>query len=485
MNDPGGERVSWAAEPTGRGTFGLLRSCSITVIMCVWTALHLNVEPRGKGTEPFYGVSRFISKLLMAFIALVAPELVLAIALHQFLVAWRFRRVVNEYVTTPIGMDKAFYAVMGGFATEKETKLVTLNLKTLMTVSLMESVACFSINEIRDKSKATAVVTIVACVQAGWILMQCVGRKKLELYITLLEFNTMMHVINAIIMYAIWWRKPVDVTHPSVLVRIDVPRDPDSIGLAKSLLRSAIASVHDSRGVTKAEELVHDLQEIMSPEIFQALSGTNTVPNPNPAAETQTQTSRPELPRDRGTQESCVTITEGETQQRTPQIAKESNWQRLASTFSIDLVTNQLADIPGLFKKHRLSERKRYGPFGRSWQIRHRAVLAVFAGTSGAFYGSIHATRWNAVFPTPLERILWRISCCVGSVGILPIMVLGMIGFITNRYLRAACITIGTCIGLVFLAARAYLVVESFLNVRSLPVNAYTTLSWMNLWPHL
>jgi hypothetical protein len=34
---------SWHSEPNGRGTWGLLNSCVITMAICVWSAVHLNV----------------------------------------------------------------------------------------------------------------------------------------------------------------------------------------------------------------------------------------------------------------------------------------------------------------------------------------------------------------------------------------------------------------------------------------------------------
>ena len=35
--------VSWHSEPNVRGTFSILVSCIVTLSLCVWTALHLNI----------------------------------------------------------------------------------------------------------------------------------------------------------------------------------------------------------------------------------------------------------------------------------------------------------------------------------------------------------------------------------------------------------------------------------------------------------
>jgi len=239
------EYVGWIVEPSGRGTFGILWSCSITLIISIWTALHLNVKQTGKTTVHGYVVSRFISKVLMAFIALVAQELVLSVAQHQFLVAWRYLQAVNDRRwkscddlrggKSEIGMEMAFYAVMGvmgGFAAEGEGPAgepipVTLGISDLMTDDVMQQVRFFSTKEIQDKSKTSTMAKLIACVQAAWILLQCLGRKIQGLHITLLELNTMVHVMNAVVMYSIWWRKPADIALPAVIIRHNLFTDPD------------------------------------------------------------------------------------------------------------------------------------------------------------------------------------------------------------------------------------------------------------------
>jgi hypothetical protein len=35
----------------------------------------------------------------------------------------------------------------------------------------------------------------------------------------------------------------------------------------------------------------------------------------------------------------------------------------------------------------------------------------------------------NEMFPTPAERTLWQIACCISTIGGLPIILLGIPGF--------------------------------------------------------
>ena len=70
--------TGWSDEPPFRGTSSILWSCLITILASVYTAIHVNI--------PLYhmsGGSRFIGKAKWAFVALVAPELVLQAAFTQ------------------------------------------------------------------------------------------------------------------------------------------------------------------------------------------------------------------------------------------------------------------------------------------------------------------------------------------------------------------------------------------------------------------
>ncbi|KAF8242337.1 hypothetical protein K440DRAFT_495513, partial [Wilcoxina mikolae CBS 423.85] len=70
---------AWVSEPQYRGTASILYSCIITLILCVYSALHPNV--------PAYGESRLVTyrrAVKWALIALIAPEVVLLSAYFQF-----------------------------------------------------------------------------------------------------------------------------------------------------------------------------------------------------------------------------------------------------------------------------------------------------------------------------------------------------------------------------------------------------------------
>ncbi|KAF8252093.1 hypothetical protein K440DRAFT_537551 [Wilcoxina mikolae CBS 423.85] len=374
------EHPGWHTEPETRGTASILFSCTTTLGLCVWTALHLNIEPAAKTKMTL--ASRFLAKAIWAFTALIAPELVLSIALHQFLVAWKYRSIVNENYCGKNGekitLKKAFYAVMGGFSFKMtDTNTVTLEVEMLVKEGAIEKIRRYPIAAIDDKSKADYLAKVLACFQASWILLQCLGRKIDHLPSTLLELNTVVHVLNAVIMYGLWWEKPVDVGEPSIIDQFNDHEESEK--------KTAFVGVD-----VLQKRLLEDLGELQ------------------PA----------------------------------------------------------------------------YG-FGTRWCVRHRLILLAFSGCTGVFYGGMHSIKWHDTFPSHAEKSLWRLSSLVGVVGLFPIMAFSFLNFTHHRLLFFFLMFIGVVSAPLFILARSYLIVESFISMRSLPDGAYKTVDWAEVIPHI
>lgn len=70
--------VGWQPNPLTRGTADILSTCLITIALCIWSALHLNVA----SDDGWY--ARLWAKIFWLLLGLVAPELVAAIALYVY-----------------------------------------------------------------------------------------------------------------------------------------------------------------------------------------------------------------------------------------------------------------------------------------------------------------------------------------------------------------------------------------------------------------
>ncbi|KAL6718772.1 hypothetical protein ACLMJK_003006 [Lecanora helva] len=98
----------------------------------------------------------------------------------------------------------------------------------------------------------------------------------------------------------------------------------------------------------------------------------------------------------------------------------------------------------------------------------------------GTVFTSIHVAAWNVTFPTPTERLLWRIAS-IGAWGAMLIFFLTL--FLPNgsRQFVAACI-----FGLSMeFTVRAYLIVEALIELRALPAKTYDDVPWKDFLPHV
>ncbi|OQN97222.1 hypothetical protein B0A48_16764 [Cryoendolithus antarcticus] len=69
--------AQWHAEPQSRGTFNILSNCLITMLLCIWTSVHLNLPEHRKEHAQAY------RKLSWMLIGLLVPEFVVWNAWEQ------------------------------------------------------------------------------------------------------------------------------------------------------------------------------------------------------------------------------------------------------------------------------------------------------------------------------------------------------------------------------------------------------------------
>jgi hypothetical protein len=99
-------------------------------------------------------------------------------------------------------------------------------------------------------------------------------------------------------------------------------------------------------------------------------------------------------------------------------------------------------------------------------------------------YGGVHLTAWSWSFPTLLEGLMWKISCLLIASGFpVALMIWGIL-----HVMRMRSEGVLWCLALlgviIYLSARLYIIVESFLSLRHVPVGVYVSLEWVDLFPH-
>lgn len=152
------------------------------------------------------------------------------------------------------------------------------------------------------------------------------------------------------------------------------------------------------------------------------------------------------------------------------------------------------------------------------WPKRPRGEIATPFGFSCAalMYGGLHVLAWFAHFNSTTEQLLWRISSCV-VMGGLPILFINR--FLTNQHLRYRIsfrwtnvfkygishsiykfrlltsntqmvslffsLIIDFVVFTTYVLARAYLVVECFIQLSHLPAGVYNVPEWSTYFPHI
>ena len=125
---------------------------------------------------------------------------------------------------------QGFYATMGGFVFDASSPAIrdiipydpsrpylTLTAKGLHLLGECGYLPDIDEEDIKDKSKSDGLTKLIAVAQAAWMIVQIVGRLISNQPVTLLEVNTMSHVLIAFAVYLLWWYKPQWISEPTKL----------------------------------------------------------------------------------------------------------------------------------------------------------------------------------------------------------------------------------------------------------------------------
>lgn len=207
----------WISSPNTRGTFDIIWTCFFTIFVCTFTVLHLNVPA---ATDSHTQI--LLRKIKWMTFSIVIPELVTACAFAQYVAA----RKSVEAMRALAGMEEwsmrhAFYWDMGGvwIVCEGEETGFPINAAQYVELVAKKVVAgtVLSGREIWDKSKADRFAKVLACLQIGWLSMECIARAAQGLPISILEVATVGFALPSLATYGLWFSKPSDVETPTVI----------------------------------------------------------------------------------------------------------------------------------------------------------------------------------------------------------------------------------------------------------------------------
>src|SRR5258706_1375914 len=106
----------WVGESKQRGTFGIISLCFSTLIICIWNTVHFSIPIRRLTVT-----RRFFLQAIWMFIALLAPEILLYLAIHERIAAGILLKKVlkfHPHLTKP-GLFTRMYNWIHGRAESK------------------------------------------------------------------------------------------------------------------------------------------------------------------------------------------------------------------------------------------------------------------------------------------------------------------------------------------------------------------------------
>ncbi|KAF8331045.1 uncharacterized protein EI90DRAFT_3016499 [Cantharellus anzutake] len=350
-----------------RTMWSIVYSCLLTIFACVWTAIHPDVPEQYSGWS-FGKDSRNNSMI----VTLVSPEVAVAAAWAEFFEAW----IISKKCAGIQGwtFTHSYFVTMGGFFDSSKQEVVKPDINGdpstlfekypgIIDKSWGHRKVTVTREGVLDRSKGDFFSKSIVVLQLLWFAVQYVGRWASHLPRSQLEVMTLAYAALSILVYALWWHKPLDVHFP-----------------------------------------IHVMEE--------------TEPNPS----------------------------------------------------NSDAVTD-----PILPKTENVSN-----PTSPAAKIMEASPIWIFLVT-GIIFGGIHCLAWSYPFPTRAEKLLWRISAIIITVGPGPFAwVIERQGQEGNVLMIFANLSI-----FLYAIARIILFTLTFTSLRSPPPNLYRTTSWTSFIPHL
>lgn len=215
LGDSHASVIGWMSGPDGRGTMDIIWGSFLTIFLCTWTAVCLNLpSPKDKQWQIFRRKAKWM------FWAIVGPEFVLTVAIGQYASARRSVKRVHKLGFKQWTLRHAFFADMGGIILKpKDGTPFVINARQLAYLVQKDYLAMPTITEeeIWDKSKADTLSKVLTLSQASWLTIQLLGRAILRLPTTTLELSAAAIVFCTFGTFICWLRKPSDVKNGIVV----------------------------------------------------------------------------------------------------------------------------------------------------------------------------------------------------------------------------------------------------------------------------
>jgi len=201
--------------PDGRGTLDPIYSCLLTIFMCTWSVLCVNVP------APSDGITRIFSrKMMFAALGILRPEFIAQAALGQWISAKQSVKLFKASGHHQWTIKHAFFADMGGFMLHTpDFPPFPIDAKQTHYLVAKKHIQCPQVTkkDIEDRDKVDVLLRILVVCQIPWFVVNCIARGAQGLAMTTLELSTISFIFCTLGTEVFWLHKPADVQTPIVI----------------------------------------------------------------------------------------------------------------------------------------------------------------------------------------------------------------------------------------------------------------------------
>ncbi|KAF8548077.1 hypothetical protein OG21DRAFT_1471674 [Imleria badia] len=196
---------------TTRSLWSILGSCALTLLICVWQAIHPPVPPHRKKWP-------MGQTLLLTIASFLLPEMTVYTAVSQW---WKARRIVKEFDRGGYAwsMSHSFFAEMGGFVyRDDDGREHTIRSLEFLDLCKENKIAnpVITVREIKDKSKSDVLGKAILAIQLFWFTLQVAVRHFTGLAVTLVELDTVCMAVLTLCLLLFWRDKPLRPECPHI-----------------------------------------------------------------------------------------------------------------------------------------------------------------------------------------------------------------------------------------------------------------------------
>ena len=338
------------------------------------------------------------------------------------------------------------------FIPNSQRSTLTANGVSLLLKHEPQLLPDISEEEVKDKSKGSSFTKLVAFIQAAWFCFACIVRLAQRLPASLLELNTFAHALCTLIVYILWWKKPLNIEKPLIVhddrIRpllaymwmasktscIPKPKNPGggtTIRVGRDPEFEAITFDMTTGGVTAAGMGVPDVAQLeLRPHVPPVLnSGTLALVNtPHPAFQVTTSEVLPGTgfrANDKSTRWKVET-THFRGDEWSDSVDSSVHYNPAvfnltpcdARRWKLAREAMDLYHLPKPDKNLYLVTTKSVAEFSDSENYDDTGRMSAIWFYLGFFlvsaaYGGLHAVAWDTHFPSHREMVLWRVSALI------------------------------------------------------------------------